>query len=207
MMTRALSKRRLASACRRVFLHLTLAAGVAAAFASSAAQATEADCKAIADAMIANMKTPYHSYTTIAFEYAAPVAEARRKMGMPTSQESEAIFTGTDLFLKLPTGKWFNTHAPIEDVLAQVRTATGKFGNCERLADETLDGGIRSVYTAHSSDGKHQVTTKIWVATDRGLPVRSETDIGVMEAPEEAVAQQHIVTRSEYGDVQAPEIK
>jgi hypothetical protein len=188
-------------------LLVTLAAGIAASFASPGAQAADADCKAIADAMLSNAKTPYHSFTTITFDYAAPIAEARKKMDMPASQDSEAIFTGTELFLKLPTGKWIDTHAPIDKLIAQVRAATSKFANCERLADETLDGGTRNVYVARSADAKHEVTTKIWVAADRGLPVRSETDIGVMEAPAEAVAHQHIVTRSDYGDVHAPEIK
>ncbi len=142
----------LGAMCRQVALQALRAAGMMSFFAGSVAQATEADCKAVTAAMLANTKTPYHSFTTIAIDYAAPMAEARRKMGLPTSQESEAIFTGTDLFLKLPTGKWINAHTSADKLLEQIRAATAKFSDCERLADETMEGGLRSVYTAHSDD-------------------------------------------------------
>jgi hypothetical protein len=192
--------------CRVAVRQIAFAMGLAFA-ACPAAHGAEADCKAVADAMIANTKTPYHSYTTITIEYAAPLEEARRKMGMPTSQESEAISTGSDLFVKLPTGKWIDTRTPADRVLEQVREATSKFGKCERLADETVEGRLHQIYVAHSDDAEHRVTTKIWISADRGLPGRTETDISVMETPDEAVARQHIVTRSDYGDVRAPEVK
>jgi hypothetical protein len=183
---------------------IVLATGIAFA-TCPAAHGADADCKAITDAMLANTKSAFHSYTTITIEYAAPADEARRKMGMPASQDSEAIFTGKDLYVKLPTGKWINAQTPPDKMRDQVRDATAKFNNCERLADETVGGHAQRVYATHSEDTKHQVTTKIWVTAD-GLPVRSETEIGVMEAPNEAVARQRVVTRSEYGDIHAPQV-
>ena len=135
------------------------------------------------------------------------MAEAQRKLAMPREQQSEAIFTGTGLFLKLPTGKWVDTHMSPDALRDQIRAAVGKFGDCQRLADETTGGETEAVYLAQSADEHKSFTTKIWDTADRGLPVRSETDIGVMEAPGQALVHQHVSTRSTYGDVQAPKVE
>jgi len=205
MMTQAMARSRLSGVIQAATT-AALVAAFALTFDFSAAKAAEAECKAMAEALLANAKIPYHSYTTMAFEYSAPIGEARRKLAMPSSQESEAIFTGTHLFLKLPTGKWVDSRISTEALQEQVRAAASKFADCQRLADETISGELNAVYTAQSSDEKHTMTTKIWIAVDRGLPVRSETDIGVMEAPGQAVMHQHVSTRSTYGDVQAPDV-
>ena len=182
-------------------------AAVLAAPLSNPAAAAEAECKAMAAALLANTAVPYHSYTTTAFEYSAPVAEAERKLHMPREQQSEAIFTGTGLFLKLPTGKWVDTHLSPDALRDQIRAAVGKFSDCQRLADDKTGGGTEAVYLAQSADEHKSITTKIWVTADRGLPVRSETDIGLMEAPGQAVVHQHVSTRSTYGEVQAPKVE
>ena len=186
---------------------LALAAIILPMWALAPAAAAPAECQALTDALLANAKTPFHSTTNITYEYTAPVAEAQRKMKMPQAQESEAIFTGTNLFLKLPTGKWVDAHATAEGMREQVGPAVAKWSGCERLADETLDGAPTAVYVAHSSDDRHVTTMKFWVATDRGLVVRTDADVGVMEAPGQVVAQHHMSTRTTFGDQQAPAVE
>lgn len=171
------------------------------------AAAAPAECQAVTDALLANTKAPYHSATSITFDYTAPVAEAQRKLTMPRTQDTEAIFTGTSLFVKLPTGKWVDAHVTAEAMQDQVLTAIAKMSGCERLADEPIGGEPAAVYIAHSSDEKHVVTMKFWIAADRGLPVRTDADIGVMEAPGQIVVHQHVSTHSTYGDQQAPKIE
>jgi hypothetical protein len=168
------------------------------------AGASEADCKAIVDALVAAAKSPYHSFTTIRIDYTAPVAEAQRKMNMPRTQDSEAIFTGSALYLKLPSGKWVDPKISGEAMLEGARSSGSKLANCERLADETIDGHTLAVYSGHSADAKRLVSLKLWI--ESGLPMRSETDIGEGAATGEALAHQHVSTRSEYGEVKAPAI-
>jgi hypothetical protein len=180
-----------------IFLSTWIVAPVAAA---------SAECQAVADALLANAKTPYHSTTSMTFEYTAPVAEAQRKLKMPHAQDTETIFTGTALFVKLPTGKWVDTHATAETMREQVRRSIEKIGGCEHLADEQIDGEKAAVYVAHSSDDKHVVTMKFWIAADRGLPLRTDADIGAMEAGQ-VVMHEHVSTHSTYGDQEAPKIE
>jgi hypothetical protein len=174
--------------------------------ATAPAAADPAECQAVTDALLANAKTPYHSTTSMTFEYTAPVAEAQRKMAMPHSQDTETIFTGAALFVKLPTGKWVDTHATSDAMQEQVRRSVAKIGGCEHLADEQIDGEKTSVYVGHSSDDKHVVTMKIWIAADRGLPLRTDADVGALQAGQ-VVMHEHVSTHTTYGDQQAPAIE
>jgi hypothetical protein len=174
------------------------------AVAPVAAASTE--CQAVSDALLANAKTPYHSTTSMTFEYTAPVAEAQRKLAMPHAQDTETIFTGKALFVKLPTGKWVDTHATADTMQEQVRRSIAKIGGCEHLADEQIDGEPATVYVAHSSDDKHVVTMKFWIAAGRGLPLRTEADIGATQAGQ-VVMRQHVSTHTAYGDQEAPKIE
>jgi hypothetical protein len=197
-------ERRPAASLINLARHAVLpAAFLASLLAAVPAGASEEDCKAMVDALVAAAKTPYHSFTTMRIEYTAPVAEAQRKMNMPRAQESEAIFTGTAVYFRLPTGKWVDPKMSGETMLESVRSSGSTFANCERLADETIDGHALAVYSEHSEDAKHLVSVKLWIGG--GLPIRSETDIGEGAATGEALAHQHVSTRSEYGEVKAPD--
>ena len=47
--------------------------------------------------------------------------------------KTETIFTGTDIFVKLPSGKWQNMHAAIDQLKDRVRQTADSFTECQRL--------------------------------------------------------------------------
>ncbi len=61
--------------------------------------------------------------------------------------KTETIFTGTQVFEKLPNGQWKDIHANIADLQTKVRDAAGGFTDCTRLPDEKTDGKTLAVYT------------------------------------------------------------
>lgn len=167
------------------------------------ARADDAACKSIADAMMANTQTPYHSVGTISMDMSGGATNASNP---PKSLSSETIFTGTDIFVKLPSGQWQNVHAPLDEVKARVRASADSFKDCQRLADETADGKSLAVYTGTAKTPNVVVTTKVWVAPDRGVLVRSETDMKGMPQPDGQIRHQHLTMRYDYNDIKAPPV-
>lgn len=167
------------------------------------ARADDAACKSIADAMMANTQTPYHSVGTISMDMSGGATNASNP---PKSLSSETIFTGTDIFVKLPSGQWQNVHAPLDEVTARVRASADSFKDCQRLADETADGKSLAVYTGTAKTPNVVVTTKVWVAPDRGVLVRSETDMKGMPQPDGQIRHQHLTMRYDYNDIKAPPV-
>ncbi len=167
------------------------------------AYADDAACKSIADAMMANTQTPYHSVGTISMDMSGGATNASNP---PKSLSSETIFTGTDIFVKLPSGQWQNVHAPLDEVKARVRASADSFKDCQRLADETADGKSLAVYTGTAKTPNVVVTTKVWVAPDRGVLVRSETDMKGMPQPDGQIRHQHLTMRYDYNDIKAPPV-
>ncbi|MGB7245940.1 MAG: hypothetical protein WBC64_04625 [Methylovirgula sp.] len=165
------------------------------------ARADQAACKSIADAMMANTKTPYHSVGTISADMSGGATDTANP---PKSLHSETIFTGTDIFVKLPSGQWQNVHAPLDEVTARVRASAASFTDCQRLADETADGKSLAVYAASAKTPDVVVTTKVWVAPDRGVLMRSETDMKGVPQPGGEIRHQHLTMRYDYNDIKAP---
>jgi hypothetical protein len=173
-----------------------------AALSGSAHAEDAAACKALADAMIANLKTPYHSYATITFGYAPTVDEARRKMHLPLAQDSETIFTGQAAFFRLQPRKWQPLPGSLTQFQDSVRESVTGLTNCAHLPDDTVNGEKTSVYVGSSKPQNHSVQTKVWVSP-KGVPARTETDIEIGDTPGGEI-HQHISTRYEYGAIQAP---
>jgi hypothetical protein len=167
------------------------------------ASADDAACKGLADAMIANTQTPYHSIGTISFDTSGGTAEAGGA-NMTKSLPTETIFTGTDVFVRLPSGKWQNVHASLDNLKERVRQTVGNFTDCQRLGDETTDGKSLAVYTGSSKNDKAVVTTKVWVAPDRGVLVRTETDMTGMPQADGEIRHQHLALRYDYSDIKPP---
>jgi hypothetical protein len=189
---------------KRLVACVSVVAAVAAW--SGAARAEDAAaCKALADAMIANLKTPYHSYATITFAYAPTVDEARRKMHLPLAQNSETIFTGQAAFFRLQPRPW----QPLPGSLAQfqdsVRDSVTGLKGCAHLPDDTVNGEKTSVYVGASTPQNHTVQTKVWVSS-KGVPAKTETDIEIGHMAGGDSIHQHISTRYEYGAIQAPSL-
>ncbi len=167
------------------------------------ARADQAACKSIADAMMANTQTPYHSVGTISADMSGGATNASNP---PRSASSETIFTGTDIFVKLPSGQWQNVHAPLDEVRARVRASADSFTDCQRLADETVDGKKLAVYAGSAKTPNVVVTTKVWIAPDRGVLVRSETDMKGMPQPDGQIRHQHLTMHYDYNDIKAPTV-
>jgi hypothetical protein len=165
----------------------------------SAARADDAACKGIADAMLTNAKTAYHSVGTISFDPKDPPIPGNDAM---PAIKTETIFTGTQIFVKLPNGQWKDVHANIADLLTKVKDSASAFNDCTRLPDETADGKTMAVYTGTDKTDTMTVATKIWTAN--GTLQRSETDIGGPTAPDGKVRHQHLSLRYDYADIKAP---
>ncbi|HLH11301.1 MAG TPA: hypothetical protein VKV77_05405, partial [Methylovirgula sp.] len=169
------------------------------ALALNPAHADDAACKGIVDAMMANTQTPYHSVGTITLE-ASGGSQAPISKSMPT----ETIFTGTEIFVKLPTGGWQNVHASLDDVKQRVRKAADSFKDCQKLADETDNGKNLAVYSGTTSNGANVVKTKIWVAPDRGVLMRTETDVTSAPQSDGEVRRQTLALRYDYDNIKPP---
>lgn len=171
--------------------------------ASTSAYADAAACKALTAAMIANTKTPFHSFATITFDYSATVGEAVRKMKLPRKQMSETIFTGKAVYVRLLPGKWQALPTSLAQFQANVRASVAGFTACQRLPDAKADGGAVAIYMGDANEQKRPVETKIWVSA-QGVPVKSETDIDLAGPPGTETIRQRLSTRYEYGDIRAP---
>jgi hypothetical protein len=163
------------------------------------ARADAAACKGLADALLTNAETPYHSTSLITFAPTATAGDTGADAEPATSQTSETIFTGNAIFVRFGSGKWQEIHASLDKLKELVRRNAESFTDCQRLNDETVDGATLSVYTGRSVTQKLVVaTTKVWVAPDRGVLIRSETDVTGAPMP------RHLVIHYEYKDIAAP---
>jgi hypothetical protein len=169
------------------------------AFGIGAARADDAACKGIGDAMLMNSKTPYHSVGTISFDPKDPPIPGA---GAMPAIKTETIFTGTKVFVKLPTGQWKDINANIADLQTKVKDSASSFNDCTRLPDEKADGKTVAVYTGGDKTDTMTVSTKVWVAD--GTIQRSETDIGGPTAPDGKVRHQHLSLHYDYADIKAP---
>ena len=170
---------------------------------STRAHADAAACKALTTAMIANTKTPFHSFATISFDYSSTVGEAVRKMKLPREQKSETIFTGKAVYVRLLPGKWQALPTSLAQFQANVRASVAGFKNCQRLPDAKADDGAVAIYMGDTQQRQRPVETKIWVSA-QGVPVKSETDIDLAGPRGVETIRQRLLTRYEYGNIQAP---
>jgi hypothetical protein len=163
------------------------------------ARADAAACKGLADALLTNAETPYHSTSIITFDPTAAAGDTGAGPEPPTSQTSETIFTGKAIFVRFGSGKWQEIRASLDKLKELVRRNAESFTDCQRLNDETVDGATLSVFSGHSVTQKLVVaSTKVWVMPDGGVLIRSETDITGGPMP------RHLVIRYEYKDIAAP---
>lgn len=172
-------------------------------FSCASARADDAACKGLASAMITNAKTPYHSIGTVTFE--TPAGGSEDTGGALTkSITTETIFTGKDVFVRLPNGQWQNIHASLDDLQGKVQQSAESFTDCQRLGDETAEGKSLAVYTGTSKSDQMDVQTKVWIAPDKGVLIKSETDMSGPSAPDGKIRHQHLALRYDYNDIKAP---
>lgn len=166
------------------------------------ARADDAACKGLADAMLTNANTPYHSVGSISFDPKDPPVPG--SAGLPKTVPTETIFTGTQVFVKLPNGQWKDVHADLVDLRSKVRQSATSFTDCAHLPNDTVDGKDLAVYTGADKTDTMNVSTKVWVAPDNGALIRSETDIAGPTAPDGKVRHQHLSLHYDYADIKAP---
>jgi hypothetical protein len=168
----------------------------------TAALADEAACKALGSAMLVNSKTPYHSVGSITFDPKDPPIPGGK--GLPAAIATETIFTGTQVFVKLPSGQWKDVHANLADLQSRVKQSAANFNDCTHLPNDKVDGKELAIYTGADKTDTMNVATKVWVAPDTGTLMRSETDIGGPTAPDGKVRHQHLSLRYDYSDIKPP---
>jgi hypothetical protein len=187
-------------------VRLVIGAGLCSiGFLSPARAADDASCKALETAILANIKAPYHSYTTIKFAYAAMMTVAHRNMNLPEEQKSETIFTGNAVFIRLLPRKWQAMPGTLAQFQDSVKASVTGLKNCKSFPDEKVDGVDAKVYQGDAAPQNRLVQTKVWVGP-QGVPLKSETDIEVGHTPGGDMVHQHLSTRYEHGNIQAPSL-
>jgi hypothetical protein len=152
--------------------------------------------------MVKNSKTPYHSVGTISFDPKDPPAGDATISRKPIA--TETIFTGNQVFVKLPTGQWKDIHAVISDLQQRVEASAAAFTDCRQLADATIDGKRYAVYTGADKTDAVNVETKIWVSVDTGTLAHTETTIAGPTAPDGKIRHQFLSLHYDYTDIKAP---
>jgi hypothetical protein len=166
------------------------------------ARADDSACRGLTDAMVKNSKTPYHSVGTISFDPKDPPAGDATITKKAIS--TETIFTGSQVFVKLPDGQWKDIHAVVSELQQRVESSAQSFTDCKQLADDTIDGKKFAVYTGDDKTDTMNVTTKIWVSVDTGTLAHTETTIAGPTAPDGKIRHQFLSLRYDYADIKAP---
>ncbi|MEO7433265.1 MAG: hypothetical protein ABIR62_14795 [Dokdonella sp.] len=171
-----------------VILQAVMVGGIAMGAAS--AVAADADCKAIADALGKQMRTPTHAWVTRTSE-----AEGETT--------SEAIFADGVQYVQQYNAWWRG--ATLKDIVAREKTiAANVTSRCERLPDETVGDVQAQLFRREDRskadpDGAALSVLKIWISAKRGLPLREEFTFSDGDA-----VRSRIVKRFEYNKVRAP---
>jgi hypothetical protein len=188
----------LPSSCSRAAAIRVLTIATMLGLSAGSAQA-DASCDRLVSAMLTNAKTPYRSVSIITFDSGDNPKPA-------ISQTSETISTGDAVFARFGSGKWQQIHIPLDKLAEAVRQNAESFSGCKRLDDEAVDEKIVTVYTGHSLTAKTVVETKIWVEPDRGVMMRSETDIASIPEPGDVLKGRHVAIRYTYENIAPPPV-
>jgi hypothetical protein len=169
----------------------------------SGARADTASCENLAAALVKNSNTPYRSVSMISI---VPANAGTGTDNQAVSETSETIFTGTEIFVRFGSGAWRKVGAPIDQLKKLVLRNAEGYTECNRLPDENRNGVPVAVYDGHAVTPQNVVEMRLWVATDRGLPIQSETEI--VEASPTAANRQsrHIAIKYDYERVTPPPV-
>jgi hypothetical protein len=111
------------------------------------------------------------------------------------AQTVEEIYAAGAIYVNVD-GKWSRSPITMQAMkeTGQKNIQTTK-STCRYLRDEPASGEVASVYSAHGVSPKATVDSQIWISKAKGLPLRSETDLG---------DKNHVSMRYEYGNVKPP---
>jgi hypothetical protein len=175
---------------RRPMRAIAIGLGIVATSMTSSAFADDADCKAIADALAKQMRTPTHAYVT-------------RTSDAVGETTSEALFAGGVQYVQQYNAWWRG--ATLKDLRAREKAIAEKVASrCERLPDATIGGEPAHLFRREDRsrsdvDGPPLSVLRIWISAKGDLPLREEFDFGSDDA-----ARSRIVKRFEYDNVRAP---
>ena len=153
--------------------------------------AAQDPCQLTYDAMSKVMSAATHIYTTMT--------------GAPNSADkhtTETIYTGGTIYVKLGS-KWTRSPmTPQQMMQKEEENRKASKSSCQYLRDEAVNGEAAAVYSTHSERTDMDIKSdgQIWISKSKGLPLKHEFDIT------SAGSKNHLSTRYEYANVQAPPI-
>ena len=166
----------------------------------NAALADATACKNLADSLIKSSVTPYHSASLITFVLTN--AGGGPDSQKTASQTSETIFTGSEIYVRIGSGKWRQVQAPLDELKKLVQKNAESFTDCERLNDESRNGVATEVYTGHAVTPNIIIAMQVAVAKGRGLPVETITDIIQRSAKDQQ--SRHVTIKYDYEKIAPP---
>jgi hypothetical protein len=144
--------------------------------------ASDEGCKAVFDATLRQMQTPYHSHTTMTL------------VPGQKPQLSEQINTGKVLYI-LMNGKWTISKVTPQAMREQESDNIKNSKTvCSVVRDEPVDGVSATLYKVHEERDGTGSDSQIWLSKASGLALRVK-----MEEPA-------FDSRYSYSDVVAPNI-
>lgn len=154
-----------------------------------AADAGEAECKAVVDAMMKQAKTPMHQKVAV---------ESSPQPGRKI--QSETIQIGDTFYMRMQQGQWIKRAHDAGKLIAETEEAMQKSSyNCSLVRREAIDGQAADLYKVHSESHQGASDAEIWVSVASGLPLRQHT----LLTPPNGVKMQLDVTY-DYSNVKAP---
>jgi hypothetical protein len=161
---------------------------IAAGVAGPAASAIDPSCKPAIDAMMKQLATPTHAFST----EAAP--------GGGRSEVKETIFAGGAIYLQVK-GAWRRSPMSVQQMREQQEEnqRNAKSMTCRYLHDETVRGEAAAVYRAQADVEGIKSDATLWVSKRTGLPLRSENDLDTGDK-----TKRHLSIRYDYADVRPP---
>ena len=173
-----------------LFAFCVLATAACAGLASSpSVHATDAECKAVFDAMSKLTTTPHH----MSMKETAGFHKG--------TMESEMITTASTQYVKV-NGTWHSSPYDSAEQLKDMQQAAARSKQtCKLLRDEAVDGEAATLYSAHDvQDSGSTVDSQIWISKSSGLPIQQTIDINVGGAR----GKSHTDARIDYANVQEP---
>ncbi len=165
-----------------------LALGVALCLSGRPAEADEAACRAVLDAVIKQATMPVRQ--KISIESAAAPGRVL---------QSEIIRTTDKLYMQMQ-GQWMARPYDGQKAVADARQAMQKAEHtCTRVRSEAVDGQAAVLYSVHSKTASGGTESQIWISSTEGVPLRQHTEM----LDHGAAKAQHEV-RFYYTDVHAP---
>jgi hypothetical protein len=141
----------------------------------------QVDCQLVLDAASKVFSIPTHLYLT-------------STTGGKTNLMEE-IYAAGAIYVNIG-GKWSASPITMQEMkeMNQKNIHDNKT-TCQYLRDEPANGEVAAVYSVHNEGPKSKSDSQIWISKAKGLPLRSESDLG---------DKNHVSMRYEYGNVKPP---